>query len=587
MKNRVLSVITSSLLVIGATGCADDKSTSTSNHIVKKEVLKVSKEDREKALSSRIESYAKYGFDINKTSSHSYMLSVKEPAKTVELFLSLFSLNISVDDEDKQALQEAFNGAKFDVNINWDKYIANQKNSVEVNYIGKGDESKEIAKILKDKKIGAYLTYSANDELKKIDFKNIDEKITQDNEELHIKLINAFVDISKLPNKKSDDRVYTFNGGDMSISIKDEFNSTTELSYKQPICNIDKTNAYLGTQDCKIPTISIIEEKGTKDEVDITLNDTHYTYKTTANKGKLNEDASLSIKSIDTNIDIHLNGIKLLGSFDGIDENIIKEYMHTIENPSTNTQQDIAKILSLTGKIYQGGTTFSYDINLDDIDAKFQELDISLNNYIEHGQGSFDQNINYEDKASIKKITLSDPTDKKNAFILDNFRLNSGLKDIYNMIPEVMNILSVISTETNDTKIEETIQKDGTALANKVVNQGFSIYIKPLGLDKISFDNNGDKYHLGKSDFDLDVKLIPNKVQIDLDNPMLPMMLISYLKADGKLVVPIKDLQGLAKKPEFAMLGMLMMMAKIEGENAVFVIKFENGKLLVNGQPMM
>jgi uncharacterized protein YdgA (DUF945 family) len=53
------------------------------------------------------------------------------------------------------------------------------------------------------------------------------------------------------------------------------------------------------------------------------------------------------------------------------------------------------------------------------------------------------------------------------------------------------------------------------------------------------------------------------------------------------LVVPIKDLQELAKKPEFAMLGMLMMMAKIEGENAVFVIKFENGKLLVNGQPMM
>jgi uncharacterized protein YdgA (DUF945 family) len=52
-------------------------------------------------------------------------------------------------------------------------------------------------------------------------------------------------------------------------------------------------------------------------------------------------------------------------------------------------------------------------------------------------------------------------------------------------------------------------------------------------------------------------------------------------------VIPAKDLQLVSKNPAFAMVGMLMMMAKIEGDNAVFVIKYENGKLLVNGQPMM
>ena len=587
MKKIILSAVVSSALIMGVTGCGDSQKKASSTQAVKQESKKVSKEDRQKALNSRINSYAKYGFDINKTSEKSYILSIKEPAKAANLLLSMFSLNLSVSDTDKEALQNAINGAKFSVDIDWDKYVANQKDSVEVDYIGKGDESKAIAKILQDKKVGAYLTYNGSDELKKIDFKNIDEKVMQDNEELHIQLANAFVDISKLPNENSDDRVYTFNGGDMSVSLKDEFNSTVEVGYKNTVCNVDKSNSYLGTQDCKIPTISIVTDKGSKEELDITINDTVYNYKSVAKNGKLDEDVLFSIKSIDTNTNIHVKGIKVSTTFNDIDENIIKEYMNLVEAPSANVKQDLGKLLSLAGKIYQGGSNFTYDVSLDTIKADTTDINVQIEGYTEKGKGSFDKNITYDDVASIKNITLSDPKNKNNGFVLENFRLNTGVKDVYNMIPELMDILGVLSSEDNVTKVQTTMQKDGTALANKIVNQGFGVYIKPLGFDKVNFSNRRLQYALGKSDFDIDVRLVPNNVQVDTNNPMLPMMLISYLKADGKLVVPIKDLQELAKKPEFAMLGMLMMMAKIEGENAVFVIKFENGKLLVNGQPMM
>ena len=152
-----------------------------------------------------------------------------------------------------------------------------------------------------------------------------------------------------------------------------------------------------------------------------------------------------------------------------------------------------------------------------------------------------------------------------------------------------MDMLSVVSIEDNTTKVENIIQSQGTQLAQKVLNQGFGIYIKPLGYDRVKFSDvsSNINYDLSKTDIQLDVKILKNNLKADIDNPMLPMMLLGYLKADGKITIPLKDLQTLAKEPAFAMLGMLMLMAKIEGNNAVFVIEFKDGKLFVNGQPIM
>jgi uncharacterized protein YdgA (DUF945 family) len=110
-----------------------------------------------------------------------------------------------------------------------------------------------------------------------------------------------------------------------------------------------------------------------------------------------------------------------------------------------------------------------------------------------------------------------------------------------------------------------------------------------LGYDRVKFSDvsSNINYDLSKTDIQLDVKILKNNLKADIDNPMLPMMLLGYLKADGKITIPLKDLQTLAKEPAFAMLGMLMLMAKIEGNNAVFVIEFKDGKLFVNGQPIM
>jgi len=587
MKKIVISAIVSSALMLSVTGCGDNN--SKSNATVTKQEKKVSIEDRKKAFNKKIESYKEYGFDINQTSPKSYLLTVKEPKKSVELFLKIFSLNLSVDESDKQDLEKLLDGSRFSVDVDWDKYVSNQKDSVEVNALGKDSDvsSDPIAKMLQEKKVGAYLTYNGNDELKKIDFKDIDDVLKNGNEKAHIKLSNAFVDVEKAPTSNSTQRKYTINGGEFNIEFTDELNTTTSMGYKNLKCDIDKSNAYLGEQECKIPTISISMDKGSKEQIDITMSDTEYNYKAVSKNNKVNEDLSFSIKAIDTNNNMHLKGLKFSGLFANMDEAVIKEYMSILESPSKDNKKDMAKLLSLAGKMYQNGVTLKYDTAVDSIDINSDEINFALSGYSGHGEGALDKNINYDEKSVIKSLVISDATNKNNKFEVDNFRFGYGISDMYNFIPKMMDILSVASTETNTTKIDNVVQKDGLETAQKLVNQGFGIHIKPLGMDKAYFSDSGDSISVGKSDFELDVRLLQNQVKVDINNPMMPMMLLSYLKADGKLVIPIKDLQTLSKRPEFAMLGMLMMMAKIEGENAVFVLKYENGKLLVNNQPVM
>jgi len=593
MKKIVLSTVVATTLMFVSTGCGGDSNKNTANAAQEHRVVSksVSKEDRQKALRARIESYAQYGFDINQTSQDSYILTVKEPRKSVELLLGMFNLNLSVDEEDKQALQDAFKDSKFDVKIDWDKYISNTKDSVEVDFMGQDDmnTSDPIVKILKDKKVGAYLTYNSNDELKKIDFKDMDENITEGKESAHIQLTNAFIDVDKLPNEQSKDRVYTINGGKVSIEYTDSFGSTSVLGYKDMVCHIDKTNAYLGKQECDIPTIFMITDKSRANEINIVVNDTILKYDAVAKNKKVKENMEFDIKSILINKDISIKDIKLSGLIENMDEDALKTYTQLIETPSNNNKEDIAKLISLTGKLYSNGITMSYDASIKAIDASLDSINVSLENYSGHGEGKADNEINYHEKSTIKKLIISDSKNKANEFVLNDFRFGYGIKNIFNFIPKTMDILSVISTEENTTKIENIMQQDATKLADETLNYGMGFEISTLGFDSVKFSDQKHKasnYSVGKTDFDIDVALLKNKLKAEdiINNPL---MLLGYLKSDGKLVIPIKDLQELAKKPEFAMLGMLMMMAKIEGENAVFVIKFENGKLLVNGQPMM
>ena len=589
MKKIILSTIISSVLILGVVKYEDILNKASNTIQVQKETKKLSQENKKKALYNRLQSYSKYGFDINQTSPNSYLITVKDSKKSVELFLNIFNLGYSLDSEDKQKLQQVFKDARFDVSVDWDKYISDAPRSVEVNYIGKGDESKPFAKLLMDKKVGAYLTYQGNAELKKIEFKNLNETLSENNESVALLLNDTIIDIKQLPNNKSSKRVYTIQSKEMNIIFSNKHNFTSSIAYKDLNCTIDKFNAYLGKQECKAPTIEMIIDKSSKDEIKTTLNNLAFEYETIAKNNKANEDVSFKIDSISINKNFSINDIKANINIANMDENILKEYMQLIKNQSNNTKQNITKLIKLAGQVYSNNTSMDYSVSIDNIKGNKKGIEFTLKGYTESGKAKFDDNITYDDKATIQYIKLSDVTNKANMFEVDNFRLGYGIYDLFNLLPQAMDILSVISVEQNITKVENIFQTQGMQLAQSVLNQGFGIYIKPLGYDNIKFNDISNKtnFDFGKTDIQLNVKLLKNDLKIDINNPMMPMILLNYLKADGKITIPAKDLQALAKDPTFAILGIFMMIAKLKDDNAIFVIEFKDDKLLINGQPMI
>ena len=581
MKNIFLSTVISSALIFGVTGCGNDKDKSISTLKVQKEVQKVSSSDRKNILENKIKSYAEYGFDINKTSSKNYIFTLKEPKKVIETLLGVFNLNFSLDNQDREELIKLLQDTKFNVNVDWDKYASNQPHSIEVALLGKKDNHKSIDKFLKDKKLGAYLTYDMQDKLTKIDFKDIEDKLfnADSNKTAYINLKNTFIDVKSTT-------VYDFKSQKFEFKIADEFNSSVEIGYKDAECNVDKKSLLFGSQKCQIPNVYFVISEDGIGANKINLNGITTLYSLIKKNSKVSEDAEFGIKSIDFK-DTDIKDIKVSINLENIDANIMKQYEDMITNISDDYKSDMKKVLLLAGKIYQNGVVLKYNASMNSFKLLSDGVNFEIDGYNGHGETTFDNNITHSDKSIINNIIVSDSTNAKNAFVLRNFEFNYGIRDLYNFMPEVLESISEIQFEDNATKAQMAFNDSVIGIAEDIVHNGLNVYIDALGFDNMTFSDAGARYSLDKTHFDLDVKLQKNDLKLDANNPMTSMMLLSYLKADGKFVVPAKDLQTLAQKPELAMLGMLMMMAKLEGDNAVFIIKFENGKLLVNGQPMM
>jgi hypothetical protein len=589
MKNIVLKTIISTTLIFFSTGCGDNNKAEHNAHKSKIVTKSISKQDRQKTLKKHINSYKQYGFDIKQISSNNYIFSIKEPSKSLEVLLSMFHLNSSFQYKERQELQNILKGTQFDIKIDWDKYANNTQDSIEVNLIGKQDinSTNPINQLLKDKKVGAYLSYNNKDELKKITFKDINEVLNQHGQKTHIILSNAFVDIKQTPNDKSMHKKYDLIIKKLHTVFVDEVNTTVSMESKDILCKVDTINTYLGTQICKFPLINISLDIPNHKRTDIVLNNTRFNYDSTAKNKKVKGDLSFNIDSITSKNNVTIKDIKISAITENIDEDILKQYMQLLDNPSTNYQEHTAKIFELVAKLYND-TKMHYNTSIKSIDADLDTIKITLQDYQGQGNGSIDNELNYLEHSTIKKLMISDSKNKANAFVLNNFRFGYGIQHLFNILPKTMKILNALSTEENTTKLTNTLQQDGTALAKQTLNYGIDFNITSLGFNSINFHNQKQaiSYDIGKSDFNIDITLKKNKLNVE-DVMRSPMILLNYLKSNGKLIIPIKALQQLAKKPQFSMLGMLMMMANIENNNAIFVLQFDNGQFLINNKPLM
>jgi hypothetical protein len=462
--------------------------------------------------------------------------------------------------------------------------------------MGNGQEDTVLKKIIAEKKMAAYLTMDAKDHIQHIAFKDIDEKITDGTTVAHVLLKGAKIDIKKAATKASPSRAFSIKGGEFSYTLENNGSREMAFSYRNPHCEIDKSNTYLGKQVCGFPLVQVDGGSGT-DKLSVILRDTSMVYELSAHNKKIKTDILFKIPTTDIklkdksdDVTIQLKDFHINGNSDNMDESLLQEFYALAQTPMKDINATMKKSMQLVGGLFSKGVTFDYSVGLASLKGTAlnhgKTTEFMMEGYSSKTHALMDTTIAGDTKTTIKHISANKQGTQATLFDLKGFKFGSAIKDLYNFFPEFMELAGMLAQKQQSgitpSKEEE---EQMAALGTKVVNNGLSLAFSPLGIDSVSFDAMGQKMSYGKIDFDLDATLAKNTIKFD--NPMAAMTLLSFLQADGKLVLSKADLDKMSQQFPPQMIGMIMMFAKYEGDKAVFVLKFEKGHLLVNDKPVM
>jgi len=592
-------VATAMVLLFTVTGCGDDTSTksgaaASTSQVAKKVMPKVSVEERKAAFNKQMNILSAVGFDVNQT-QNSYVVHVKEPKLATTALLGLMNM-ATLGPRERKMLEEVLDGATVGIEVDWEKYTANSEQSVEVYFMGNGQESDVLKKIIAEKKIGAYVTFDAKDSIKKVMFKDIDEKIVQGVEVAHILLKGAQIDIKKAATETSPSRAFTIKGGTFNYTLENNGSKELAFSYSDPVCNVDKSNAYLGKQTCTFPLFEINGGAG-KDTMTTLFKDTNWIYDVSVHAKKVKADIRFKIPTIDIKIKdggndvaMQLKDLTMNGYSDNLDESLLEELYLLATNPTQDINATVTKSMKLVGDMFSKGMVLDYSIGLATLNGTTEKAGKStafmMDSYQATFKADFGKAIDGDAKTTIKHISVQEKGAPAQLFDLKNFQFGYAVKDMYNYFPEFMEFAAILGQKQQFGGVVSKVEEEKmSAIGYHIVNHGMKLSIAPVGIDSVAFDVMGQQMAYGKIDFNLDATLAKNDIKFD--NPMAAMALLGFLQADGKLVLSKADLDKMSQQFPPQMIAMVMMYAKYEGDKAVFVLKFEKGHLMVNDKPVM
>jgi len=595
MKKSILIMILSIVSLFVITGCGEDTPQKEGTKEVAQKGPAVSIEKRKAAFQKRLEGIVAAGFDLNQTAEQSYVLTIKDTKAAASSFLSMVNM-ATLDPQSRKLLENAIAGAKVGVEVDWKAYAANSQKSVFIYFMGNGKESAALQKMITEKKIGAYLTLDSDENIKKVDFKDINEKIVQGVETISLVLKGAQIDIKKAATEASPSRAFTIKGGEFQYGFENNGTKEIAFSYLNPVCVIDKSNAYLGKQICDFPLIQIEGGEG-NDSFSVAFKKSHMDYDVTLHGKKIKADASFKIPNIDIlvkdegdDVVVHLKEMMIEGFSDNMDESLMKEFYLLATTPQKDINATVAKSMKLLGEMLSNGAVIDYKMGLASLEGSAQKAGktttFMMDTYLGEAKVLFDKTLNYHEKATIKHISVKEEKATTPLFDLKGFRFGYAVKDMVNFFPAFMEFAGMLSQKQQQGEaLSKAEEEKIAAIGYSIVNHGMGLSFSPVGIDSISMESMGQQMSYGKMDLNIDATLAKNDIKFD--NPMAAMMLLSFLQADGKLVLNKTDLDKMSNQFPPQAMAMVMMYAKYEGDKAVFVLKFEKGHLLVNDKPVM
>ena len=608
MKKSIFLWAISIVVVFAIAGCGKDKDDlqgSGSATATPTAVKKVDITARKQAFETKVASLAQYGLDVNRTTdsqtSAHYLIEVKDAQKTAQALLVWLNAG-NTTQRDRKIVEKLFHNMKhFGMDVDWVKYAQNKPQSVFVYLVGSGKEKESMRSLIQQKALGAYLSYDEKERLTEVDIKDIDSKITEGNITTKVVLKGAKALISKMPTAEDPASKMRLEFGAFQYKsdtsyMADSNKATTKtvnFSYENGSCDVDKSNSYLGEIACRFPSFSFGEEE---ENESITMHSEAWRLKTasSAKKGKIQSDGFFEIGKIeiqnrddDEPVTVAIHDLKLEALGKNIDESLIQALYTLASTPQKDSNQSITKTMKLVGDMFSKGLHVDYLFSIASIEGQVgkigQSKQFKVDAIEEKGTVAFTKTYDFKDMLTVKGVSVVDEVNATTLFVLKGLRFGTQIAKLYNFIPEFMEFSGALAQHPTQAEPTEEEMKKLSDIGMKMVHNGFSIAYSPLSLEKIKIAEA--KVDYGKMQLDLNATLKPNSVK--LANAMSAMQLLGFLQADGRLVLSKADLENMSNSFPPQVMAMVMLYAKYEEGKAIFVLKFENGHLLVNDKPVM
>ncbi len=573
MKKLAMTILAGALLL---SGCG------------KKNDIKAKKKQFEAIL----EKLQKNGIDINKSKSNNeYLITIKDANKSAEALMHFFG-EYDITNENRNQLAKVLHKIKYlKAQVHWQKYANNEPKSVFVYFPGKGDEKEPLKTLLKERTFGAYLTYK-NETLKEIDFKDINKTIHDNNNTLALLLKNAKIIINKTPSSKDPSSMMHISLPTLQIngnilSKKTYQKNKVHLVIKNFSCDSNKPIEYLGKFECSLPTFfASVQNK--QDDITIKLQNINLISNSMAKNKKVSSSGDLEIGNFTFNnknkkapIDVNISKVAFKMDMLNLNEEKIKQFYQLAKNPPKDEEKILQKLSKFVKVLFSNGVTINYLVKIAKIKLHagkgVKEADFLLKDLSESGNALFRKTIDAKDE--LKILALKAKVGSEKIFETQNIEINSSVKDLYNFVPEFLELAFKNANKPYNAKLSKEEERAFDKMAQEVVNNGFELSYSPIAFGLFEVPKKDLFLHNFKLDFALTLK--QNDYVFQKSVP--PLLLLAYLKSDGKLVLPKKDFEKIITKfpPRFAALA--MMYAKMEGDNIVYKMEFKQGNLYING----
>ncbi len=539
---------------------------------------------RKKTFESKLHEFQKYGVGVTGTAggetNNTYTITIKDGAALSKEILKkshleLFSNNLG------KGIKKILDGRKFAVDVDWKKYSNNENKSVFVYYIADQNDSKMVKQLAAQKALGVYLSYDKNDHLKNAFIKDMDiHSKSPDGGTTRLVLERFGIDTI---NSGNDEYPVSYETVGRLLKIVDEESNDTFV-LKDLKCTTNLTGEFISQKNCELP---LMELSG--DDFAISTAGMIVTSKTDLQESKISADIDYKIKNIsfkaDDNFTAELSGIDVAGRYYDIDKKLFDDLSREISaidlQDKNCTTKHLVKIMAI---LFDANIGFEAKMSTKQVLAEEpNKFSLVIDDISQTGSGRVGNKINYKENTAISNMVVTDKSTNKTLFELNNPKYAIEIKDLFNFYKETFKLLVDYGIDDNTTKTDMLMNKKLEESFAKMFNDGFEFVLGPVSLDKLHVEKGVPD--IDKIDLYIKAKVIKN--DLDMNNPMAKLMFMKYLTADGKLEIKEKDLESIMNVLAPGQLPMVMLFAKKEGDRLVFKLEFKDGKLLVNGTPLM